>query len=144
MKSMHSVFDKKYILKRIGIKRYEYAYAWKKVIDSNCVIVGSSDAPFGDLNPFHGINAFITNYEQNIEPDNIYTKNCISRIEALKSHTKWAAYGQFEENIKGSLKKGKLADFIIINKDIMSCPVDEIKNIKVLETYIAGKKVYNS
>jgi predicted amidohydrolase YtcJ len=66
----------------------------------------------------------------------------MTREEALKSFTIWAAYGQFEENIKGSLKAGKLADFVVIDRDYMKCPESEIKDINALTTVVGGEVVY--
>ena len=66
----------------------------------------------------------------------------MTREEALKSYTTWAAYGSFEEDIKGSISEGKLADFIVIDRDYMTCPEDEIKDIKVLRTVVGGETVY--
>lgn len=142
MQPMNSVADKSYVLSHIGHDRYKNAYAWKKVLENGSIISGGSDAPFGDLNPFHGINAFVNNYEDSFE-DNELCQNCISREEAIKAYTIWSAYGQFEENIKGSLEVGKVADFIVIDKDIMKCEVDEIKDIKVLKTIIGDEEVFS-
>lgn len=66
----------------------------------------------------------------------------MTREEALKSYTTWAAYGAFEEDIKGSISSGKLADFIVIDRDYMTCPADEIKDIQVLQTVVGGETVY--
>ena len=66
----------------------------------------------------------------------------MTRAEALKSFTIWPAYGQFEEKIKGSLKTGKLADFVVIDRDYMTCPEIEIKDINALMTVLGGEVVY--
>ena len=66
----------------------------------------------------------------------------MTREEALKSYTIWAAYAAFEENIKGSISAGKLADFIVVDRDYMACPESEIKDIRVLQTILGGKVVF--
>ena len=66
----------------------------------------------------------------------------MTREEAIRSYTSWAAYAAFEEHIKGSIELGKLADFIVIDRDIMTCPEDEIKSIQVLQTVVGGETVY--
>ena len=71
-----------------------------------------------------------------------FPENCITREAALRSYTEWAAYGQFEEALKGTIEKGKLADFVVLDRDIMNCPEDEIKEIQVQKTVVGGKVVY--
>ena len=66
----------------------------------------------------------------------------MTREEALRSYTNWGAYAGFEEKLKGSIEVGKLADFIVIDRDIMTCPATEIKDIQVLETVLGGETVY--
>jgi predicted amidohydrolase YtcJ len=70
-------------------------------------------------------------------------ENALTREETLKGMTIWAAYSNFEENEKGSLEKGKIADFIILTRDLMNCKETEILNTKVLQTFINGQIVYN-
>lgn len=66
----------------------------------------------------------------------------MTREEALRSHTTWAAYAQFDEHIRGSIEAGKLADFVVIDTDYMNCPVEEIKDIQTLRTVLGGETVY--
>jgi len=70
-------------------------------------------------------------------------ENALSREETLKGMTIWAAFSNFEENEKGSIEPGKFADFIILDKDIMQVPVEDIPNAKVVSTFVDGKIVYN-
>ena len=69
-------------------------------------------------------------------------EEAMTRAEALRSYTMWGAYSAFEENIKGSIERGKLADFVIVDRDIMTCPLEEMKDTVVLETVIGGETVY--
>jgi hypothetical protein len=71
-------------------------------------------------------------------------ENALSREETLRSMTIWAAKGSFEEDIKGSLEPGKFADFIILEKDIMKIPEEEIPHVKVVSTYSGGDKVFGN
>jgi predicted amidohydrolase YtcJ len=70
-------------------------------------------------------------------------ENALTREETLKGMTIWAAYSNFEEAEKGSIEAGKFADFIIVDKNIMEVPVDEIPNIKVIKTFVGGEPVFN-
>lgn len=106
-------------------------------------VIGGSDSPSSPANPFWGIYAAVTRKDQDGNPEGgWFPENCISREAALRTYTDWAAFGQFEENIKGTIEKGKLADFVILDRDIMECPVDEIKDICVLKTVLGGRCVY--
>lgn len=102
----------------------------------------SSDAPVNPINPFWGIWHAVTREN----PDG--TIHCpdqrITREEAIKCYTINNTYGSFEENIKGSIETGKLADFVIIDEDVLTCPIDKIKDIRVLFTVVGGKIVYQS
>lgn len=108
-------------------------------------IIGGSDAPSSPGNPFWGIYAACTRKDEYGKPESgWYAQNCIPLLAAVKSYTNWAAYGQFEEYIKGSVEAKKLADFIVLDRDIFTCPTDEIKEIKVLRTVLGGETVYQS
>ena len=71
-----------------------------------------------------------------------YPQEALSREEALRSYTNWGAYAGFEEHLKGSIETGKLADFVVIDRDFMTCPDHELKDIQVLKTYVGGECVY--
>jgi predicted amidohydrolase YtcJ len=95
------------------------------------------------VNPFHGLFASVTRQSRDGEPPGgWYPEEKMTREEALKSYTIWPAYAAFEENIKGSICEGKLADFIVIDRDYMTCGESEIKDIRVLKTVLGGEVVY--
>lgn len=143
MQATHATSDKNMAETRVGPERIKYAYAWRKVIDAGMAIPGGSDAPIEKLNPYHGLYASVTRMDRDGEPrGGWYPEEKMTRAEALKSFTIWAAYGQFEEDLKGSLKAGKLADFVVIDRDYMSCPESEIKDINALMTVLGGEVVY--
>jgi hypothetical protein len=119
---------------RLGEKRFKAAYPWRKIIKAGGYVVGGSDANTDYLNPFYGLHAGVVGHE---EPE----KN-MTREESLKSYTLWAAKGQFEEGLKGSLEAGKLADFAVLDRDIITCETAEIREARVLMTVLGGEVVY--
>lgn len=145
MQAVHATSDKNMAENRIGPERIKYAYAWRKVLNTGMTIVNGSDAPIELVNPYHGLYASVTRMDRDGNPPGgWYPEEKMTREEALKSFTIWAAYGQFEENFKGSLKPGKLADFVVIDRDYMTCPDSEIKDISALMTVVGGEIVYRS
>jgi predicted amidohydrolase YtcJ len=143
MQATHATSDKNMAETRIGSERIKYAYAWRKVIKAGMKIPGGSDAPIEKINPYHGLYASVTRMDLQGEPKGgWHPEEKMTREEALKSFTIWAAYGQFEENLKGSLKAGKVADFVVIDRDYMKIPETEIKDINALMTVCGGEVVY--
>jgi hypothetical protein len=122
------------LITRLGTERFKNAYAWRKIIKAGGYIVGGSDANTDYLNPYYGIHAGIVG---NKDPH-----LCMTREESLKSYTIWAAVGQVEERIKGSLEAGKLADFVVLDRDIMTCDTGQIRETQVLKTVLGGEVVY--
>lgn len=131
---------------RLGPERMKGAYAWRSLINNGSTILpNGTDSPVEPVNPFLCMYATIARKDINNQPENgWYVEEALDREEALKSYTIWAAYAGFEEEIKGSISRGKLADFIIIDRDYMNCPIDEIKDIKIFETVIGGETVYKN
>ncbi|MED4206986.1 amidohydrolase [Neobacillus mesonae] len=143
MQPVHATSDKNMAEDRVGPERIKYSYAWRKVIDAGSHIIGGSDAPVELVNPFHGLYAAVTRMDREGNPvGGWYPEESMTREEALKAFTSWAAEGSFEEKIKGSLEDGKLADFIVVDRDLMRCPEDELKDIQVLSTVLGGEVVY--
>jgi len=121
--------------KRIGKERCKYTYPMKSIIDSGIVLASGSDCPVEEPNVIMGLHALVTR-------NGFIPEQCISIQEALKSYTINAAYAAFEENVKGSIEVGKLADFVILDKNPLEIKKEEIKNLQVLETIIRGKSVF--
>lgn len=143
MQTVHLISDKNMIEERIGYERVKGAYAWRKAINAGLNPVNGSDAPIEPVNPFTGMYAAVTRTDlEGNPPGGWHAQERMTREEALKSFTIWAAYGQFEEDIKGSLKEGKLADFTVLDRDYMTCDEDEIKDIKARMTIIGGEIMY--
>jgi predicted amidohydrolase YtcJ len=143
MQTVHATSDMNMAEKRVGPERIKGAYAWRKFLNTGVVIPNGTDAPVELINPFHGLFAAITRQTRDGQPPGgWYPGEKMTREEALKSYTIWSAYAAFEENLKGSIEAGKLADFIVIDRDYMTCGESEIKDIRALRTVIGGKVVY--
>ena len=127
---------------RLG-DRVKGAYAWHTLIQDGNVVPNGTDSPVESYNPFLSMYCAVTRMDEHGEPDGgWHPEEAMTREEALRSYTNWGAYAGFEEKLKGSIEVGKLADFIVIDRDIMTCPATEIKDIQVLETVLGGETVY--
>ncbi len=143
MQFTHATSDWLMAEDRVGAERIKSSYAWRTIIDKGSIIVGGSDAPVELVDPYHGLYAGVTRMDKDCSPEGgWYANEKVTRMEALKAFTIWAAYGQFEEDIKGSLEVGKLADFVVIDRDYMTCPETDIKDIQALMTVSGGEVVY--
>lgn len=141
----HATSDMYWAEDRVGLERIKGAYAYKTLLNKAGLVALGTDFPVENVNPMYTFYAATARKDLKQFPENGYRKEeALSREETLKGMTIWAAYSNFEENEKGSIEAGKFADFIIIDKDIMTCPEDEIPNIKVLKTYINGEKVFEA
>ncbi len=137
MQTIHCTSDGPWVIKRLGEKRSkEGAYPWRKLIDSQAIICNGTDVPVESVDPMANIYAAVTRKMKDGKV--FFGEQCMTRLEALRSYTINGAYASFEENIKGSLALGKLADIIVISKDILTVPAEEIPQIKVLYTIIGG------
>jgi predicted amidohydrolase YtcJ len=125
-------------------ERVERAYAWRDVLNAGLHIANGSDAPVEYVNPFHGFYAGVARRNRSGEPaEGGYPKQCLTREEVIRAATIWSAEAQFEENVRGSLEIGKFADFVIIDKDLLTCDEDDIKDIVALKTVVGGKTVFD-
>jgi predicted amidohydrolase YtcJ len=146
MQAVHLSSDRPWAINRLGSKRIiDGAYVWKSLLNTGAIIVNGSDVPVEPINPLASFYASVTRKTLKGEPEGGYEpEQAMSREQALRSYTLDAAYGAFEENIKGSIRPGKLADFTVFSKDIMSVPADEILSTKVEMTIVGGKILYQS
>jgi len=166
MQPTHCTSDMYWAEARLGPTRIRGAYAWRSLLNTGAIIPGGSDFPVESPNPLFGIYAAITRQDRQGRPRNAeevraffqlsaegitdtaafdggwYVSQKMTREEALRAFTSWAAYAGFQENLLGSLEPGKLADFVVLSKDIMSTPPLEILNTIVERTVIGGKEVY--
>jgi len=144
MQAVHATSDKNMAEKRVGPQRIKGTYAWRKFLETGAIIPNGTDAPVEMVNPFHVLFASVTRQSSDGEPaGGWYPAEKMTRAEALKSYTIWAAYAAFEEHIKGSISAGKLADFIAIDRDYMKCADSEIRDIRLLQTILGGEVVFS-
>lgn len=137
--------------KQFGNERLAYFQPYKTLFESGVTVGGGSDhmQKIGSLrsinpyNPFLGMWITLTRQPRWTDQP-LHPEQRISREQAIRLYTINNAYLTFEEKEKGSLEKGKLADFIVLDRDILTCPLDDVKNIQVLETYLGGKQIYSA
>ena len=141
MQGIHCTSDGPFVIARLGEKRAEEgAYVWQKLMKSGAIVANGTDAPVEDVNP---IACFYASVTRKLKDGSLfYPDQCMTRAEALKSYTLNGAYAAFEENLKGSLTPGKLADITVLSRDIMTIPDDEIPTTKVVYTIVGGKVMY--
>ena len=139
----HATSDMYWAAERLGEDRVKDAYAYKWLMKENGWVPLGTDFPVEDISPFKTFHSAVFRRDANEWPKEGYQmENALSREEALRGMTIWAAKSNFEEHEKGSLEKGKLADFIILDKDLMKISSPEVLKTSVLATYIGGEKVY--
>jgi predicted amidohydrolase YtcJ len=128
---------------RLGVERVKFAYAYRRLLEQNGWLPNGSDFPVEDINPLYGFYAAVSRKDrQGYPPGGFLPSDALTREEALKSMTIWAAKAAFEEDVKGSIEKGKYADFVICDGDIMALPEDQIFKVKVKGTFISGLRVF--
>ena len=144
MQPSHAIGDLHFAHKRLGEERLNNAYTWRNLIDLDVLVAGGSDAPveIGDLRV--EFKAAVSRKDlDGYYQDYWNLEQSVTREEALYMFTKWAAYSVFEEDIKGTIEVGKLADLTILSKDIMTIPEDEIMSSQVEMTIVDGSIVYS-
>ncbi len=143
MQPYHAIDDGRWAEELIGKERIKSTYAFKSLLDANTTLVFSSDWPVAPASPIYGVYAAVTRQTTDGKnPDGWVPEQKINVAEALMAYTKNAAYSSFDENIKGTLESGKLADFVILSEDLFSIEPNKIKDVHVLQTYIGGNKVF--
>jgi predicted amidohydrolase YtcJ len=139
----HATSDMYWAGDRLGDERISHAYPFKELLDQNGYIPLGSDFPVEDINPFYTFHAAVARQDAKNYPEGGFQlENALSREEALRGMTLWAAKANFEENEKGSIEPGKFADFIIVDKDLMTIPPAEMRGVQVQRTYVNGKLLY--
>jgi hypothetical protein len=142
MQGVHATSDAPWVEPRLGAERAaEGAYVWQKLMQSGAVVTNGTDAPVEDVDPLASYYATVTRRTNTGMV--FFGDQVMSRIDALKSYTIRNAYAAFEEDLKGSLAIGKLADVTVLSKDITTIPAEEIKQTKVVYTIVGGKIVYS-
>lgn len=143
MQPTHATSDMNMAEDRIGKERIKGAYAWQTFLKQDTVIAGGSDFPVESANPFYGLHAAVTRTDHEGRPINgWHPEEAMTLPQAFRAFTLDAAYAQHQEKTLGSLEKGKWADFILVDRDLFKVAPPDIWKIQVLETWVAGERVY--
>jgi len=144
VQTTHATSDMYWAEQRLGSERIKGAYAYMQLLDQNGWLPNGSDFPVEQINPLFGFYAGVVRKDQSGYPgEGFQTENAITREQALRAMTIWAARSGFEEDRKGSIEPGKLADLVVTNTDLMSASESELFRIKVQRTYSGGELVYD-
>jgi predicted amidohydrolase YtcJ len=145
IQAIHMSSDRPWAIDRLGLKRIEDgAYVWQKLLKTGAKVINGTDAPVEPVNPIDCFFASVTRKTlKGVPPGGYEPEQKMTRMQALRSYTLDAAFGAFEEDVKGSIDLGKYADFTIYNQNIMVVPEDEILNTKVIMTVVDGDIVYS-
>ncbi len=139
----HATSDMYWAGERLGPERIKGAYAYKKLLKTNGMVALGTDFPVEQVNPMLTFYAAVSRKDLKGYPESGFQmEDALSREETLKGMTIWAAYANFEELEKGSIEKGKMSDFIILDRDIMQVEINSVPESKVLSTYVNGEKVF--
>jgi len=139
----HATSDMYWAGDRLGPERVKGAYAYKQLLEQNGWIPLGTDFPVEDISPFKTFYAAVVRKDGTGWPaSGFQMENALARDEALRGMTIWAARANFEETEKGSLEKGKFADFVILDNDLMKEVPEKLLDVKVLKTFLNGEEVY--
>ncbi|MFP5246025.1 MAG: amidohydrolase, partial [Thermoanaerobaculia bacterium] len=144
MQPTHATSDMYWAEARVGPERVKGAYAWRTVLNAGARLALGSDFPVEDVNPFFGIYAAVTRQDQKGWPEGGWRPSeRLTLAEAIRGFTLDAAYAAFEENSRGTIEPGKLADFTIVEGDLFAMPASELFKAKVTHTVVGGEVVYS-
>lgn len=134
--------DLHFVEARVGPESAKYSYAWKTMAELGIHTAGGSDCPVESCNPLWGLHAAITRQDQDEYPqEGWHPRECLTGLEALALFTKGSAYAAHEEDLKGSLSPGKLADFVVLPEDPTEVDPEKLLTMKITATYVGGKEV---
>jgi predicted amidohydrolase YtcJ len=143
MQAVHATSDAGFVEARLGRQRAEAgAYVWRKLVDAGVLVNNGTDAPVEDVNPIANYYAAVT--RKLSDGSTFHGDQRMTRMEALRSYTVHNAWAAFEEDLKGTLTVGKLADITVLTRDITTVPDDEIREATVVYTIIGGRIAYSS
>lgn len=141
MQGIHCTSDAVFVIKRLGFRRAQQgAYVWQSLLKSGAVICNGTDTPVEDIDPIACFHASTTRRLPN--GSTFFGAQKMTRLQALRSYTSAAAYAAFEEKLKGTLTPGKLADLVVLSRDITTVADKDIRRAQVLYTIVGGKLVY--
>lgn len=143
MQGIHCTSDAPFVVKRLGTERAQLgAYAWRSLLDNGVVVANGTDAPVEDVDPIKSFYASVTRKREDTGLT-FFTEQKMTRAEAIYSYTLGNAFAAFEDHFKGSIRPGKVADFVILSNDLIKCSDEEILQTKVLYTITDGKIRYS-
>jgi len=141
MQGVHATADGPWVAKRLGEQRArERTYVWRSLLNAGAMIVNGTDTPVEDVDPLASFRASVT--REMADGKRFYPEQVMSREEALRSYTRDNAWASFEESLKGTLSVGLLADFVVLDRDILTVPDAALKEARVLQTVLGGKLVW--
>jgi predicted amidohydrolase YtcJ len=144
MQAIHQSSDMAWAENRLGWTRIQGAYAWRSLLDTGVIIPGGSDFPVESADPLLSFYAAVTRQDASGWPASGWLpEQRMTRDEALKHMTLWGAKASFMEDLVGSITVGKLADLVVLSRDIMTAPASEILDTEVLMTVVGGRVVYD-
>jgi len=144
IQATHATSDMYWAEERIGMQRMDGAYAYKSLMNQNGWLPNGSDFPVENINPIYGFFAACIRKDQQLSPkEGFHIDEALTREEALRGMTIWAAKAAFEEKEKGSLETGKFADFVVCGSDLMTEPEENLSAVRVEQTWSGGKLVYS-
>lgn len=142
IQTTHATSDKGWVEERLGA-RISNAYRAKSLLLQHGWLPNGSDFPIEKINPIYGFHSAVTRKDKDNQPEGGFKPTeALSREEALRAMTIWAAKANFEETTRGSLEAGKWADFVVLDRDLLSVPEGDLRNAKVLATYVSGRRVF--
>ena len=146
MQGIHMSSDRPWAILRLGPARIlEGAYVWRKLLDTGAVVMNGTDVPVEPVTPIASFYSLVTRQTLKGEPEGGYEPSQkLTRLEALKSYTLDAAYGAFEEHVKGSLEAGKFADITVFDQDPITVPDNQLLDTQVVLTMVGGKVVFRN
>ncbi|MGA2624372.1 MAG: amidohydrolase [Bacteroidota bacterium] len=143
MQPTHATSDMYWAEGRLGLERVKRAYAWRSILQTGSIIIAGSDFPIEGVNPLWGFYAAITRSDRSGYPqDGWYPDQKMTREEAARAFTQWAAFGAFQEEVKGTIEPGKWADLTVFSRDIMQVSPMDVLKTDVEMTLVGGKIVY--
>jgi predicted amidohydrolase YtcJ len=139
----HATSDMYWAGERLGAARLKTAYAYAELLKQYGQLALGSDFPVEDINPLFGFHSAVARQDaKNFPKGGFQMENAISRPDALRGMTTWAAHAGFEEKRKGQIKPGMLADFVVLDTDLLTAPNEKLRGAQVLQTWIGGEKVF--
>jgi len=143
MQPNHLLTDMNWAMDRLGPERAAYSYAWKAFLDAGVVVAFGTDYPVEPVTPFRGLYAAVTRANE-AGTKTYFPKDALTRAQALYAYTQGSAYAEFAEKRKGKLAPGYEADFILLDRNLLTVPARKILGTKVLETVVGGTTVYKA